>query len=79
MSDLFKNFISDIVRPITYLLMAVAILYFVWGVLDFIKNADSPDGREEGFRHMMWGVIGLFIMISAYGLYNLLKSTLGVN
>ncbi len=79
MSDLFSKFVSDIAKPILYLLMAVAVLYFIWGVFDFIRSSDSPDGRETGFRHMIWGIVGLFIMVSAYGLFNLIKSTIGVN
>jgi hypothetical protein len=57
--------------------MALAVVYFLWGVVGFIKNADNTEKREEGYKHMIWGIIGLFIMISANGIINIIRSTIG--
>ncbi len=54
----------------------VAILTFVWGVVEMIMNADNEEKRQTGARHMMWGLIGLFIMLGVYGILNLLINTL---
>lgn len=64
-----KGFIQKlaevILNPTITLLFAVAILIFVWGLVDYIRGADDPGKRKEGAQHMFWGIIGLFIMISA--------------
>ncbi len=73
---LLNKIVAQIISPIIYLMMALAFLYFLWGVFIFIKNADSPDKRTEGYDHMMWGIIGLFIMISANGIISLITGTL---
>jgi hypothetical protein len=75
---LWENIITQIANPIIYLLFALAVVYFMWGVMVFIKNADSPEKRAEGFQHMKWGIIGVFIMISAKGIINLILATLGL-
>lgn len=76
-NTLFDNIINNIVTPAIYLIVAIAVVYFVWGVLVFIQNADNPEKRKEGYMHMFWGIVGIFIMISAKGIMEIIKSTIG--
>lgn len=69
---------EQILNPLLALLFAVAVLYFLFGVFEFIKGSNSPDGRKTGGNHILWGVIGLFIMASVYGILKVLTNTLGV-
>ncbi len=73
-----KKILDNIVNPLILLLMAVAVIYFLYGVFTFIQNADNPEKRKEGYESMVWGVIGIFIMVSAIGLKNLIGATLGL-
>lgn len=73
---LYANIKDQIVTPIIYLLFALAVVYFVWGVLVFIRNADNPEERKTGYQHMIWGVIGIFVMVSAIGIINIITATL---
>ena len=57
--------------------MALAAIYFLWGLVVFVQNADNPDKRAEGYKHMLWGIIGIFIMVSAKGIVNIIINTLG--
>jgi hypothetical protein len=76
--DSFLSNINDqIVTPIIYLLFALATVYFLYGVYLFVKNAESPDKRSEGAQSMIWGIIGLFIMLSVKGIINLILRTVG--
>lgn len=76
-NTLFNKIIENIVTPAIYLIVAIAVVYFVWGVMVFIQNADNPEKRKEGYMHMLWGIIGIFIMISAKGIMEIIKSTVG--
>lgn len=76
--DKFLSNINDqIVTPLIYLLFALATAYFIYGVLVFIKNAESPEKRLDGQKSMLWGVVGIFIMISVKGIINLILRTIG--
>ncbi len=67
-----------IVDPAVQLLFALAIVYFVYGVFNyFIKGEDSAE-RTQGARHILWSTVGLFIMVSVWGIIEMLKNTLGV-
>ncbi len=76
---LFTNIINNILTPLLYLMFAIAVIYFLYGVFIFIKNADNEEKRKEGINHMIWGIVGIFIMISAKGIINIIKATLGVH
>ena len=75
---LLGKILTDIVTPIVYFLFALAVIYFLWGMIKFIQNADDSDGRKEGQSNMIWGVVGLFIMVSARGIIGVILSTLGL-
>lgn len=69
---------ENILNPLIALLFALALLYFMYGVFEFIKGADSEDARKTGGSHILWGFIGLLIMFSVYGILRILTNTLGV-
>ena len=74
--QLLSNILANIINPLITVMMGVAVVYFLWGVFQFVRNAESPDKRKEGGMHMLWGIIGLFVMISAYGILNLILGTI---
>ena len=67
-----------IVEPLLLLLFGVAFVIFVWGIVEFIQNSESDDGRETGKRNMIWGIVGMVIMLSVFGIINIIAGTLGV-
>ncbi len=63
---------DQIINPIISLMFAIAVLFFLYGVLEFVAGAGNEDKRTQGKRHMIWGIIGLFIMLSVFGIMRLL-------
>lgn len=76
----FKEFVSaiiirDIIQPITTLLLALAILYFLWNVVQFIRKNDKPEEIEKFKTHTMWGIVAIFVMVSVWGLVQILVTS----
>lgn len=69
---------ANILQPIIQILFAVAIGYFFYGVMKFVMNQDNDEAQEEGKKHMLWGIVGIAIMFSVYGILNFINSTVGV-
>ncbi len=69
---------NQILFPLMTLMMAVAVLVFVWGAFEYIANADDDSGREKGKSHMMYGIIGLVVMVSALAILRIAANTFGV-
>ena len=67
------NTINNILVPV---LFAVAFIVFLWGAFQaFILGAQSSDVKEKGKNLMLWGLIGFFVMLSIWGLVNILTGT----
>ncbi len=69
---------DQIVNPLIGLLIAIAVVWFMWGLVQFIWGAQSEEGREKGKSNMIWGIVGLFIMVAVFGILALLMNTFGV-
>jgi hypothetical protein len=77
------NFIRQLARvilnPLIRLMFALAVIYFLWGVFVYITNAESTEGRKKGAQHILWGLVGLVIMMGVYGILRIATGTfLGV-
>ena len=56
------------------ILLALAFLYFVWGVMAYVTKKD-PKEKEGARSNMIYGLIGLFVIFSAWGLVRILQAT----
>ncbi len=65
--------INAIVTPLVQLAFAVAVVVFAYGVFQVVWGGD--EAREKGKKSMLYGVIGMFIMMSAWGLIYLVANT----
>ncbi len=74
---LVKNIQVQILNPIIGLLGAFALAYFIWGVSQFIYHVDNQAEKDKGKQHMLYGVIGLAIMVCVFGILNVVCSTVG--
>ena len=59
-------------------MFTLAFLFFLWGILKFMMAADIK-GRDEGKKFISWGIVGLFVMISVWGIIKIVSDTLGIN
>ena len=60
--------VTDVLKPFVAALFAVVLVIFLWGVVEFLAASDNETARMDGKRHMMWGVIGLVIMVGVNGI-----------
>ncbi|HEX8994124.1 MAG TPA: hypothetical protein VF803_02630 [Candidatus Paceibacterota bacterium] len=60
------------------LLVALAILYFFWGIVQYIKES-SAEGKKDGLAIMGKGIIGLVVMLSVWGIVALIGNSLGIS
>ena len=68
--------ITNVIDPVVWLLFAVAVVVFAFGVFQMVWNKTDADAHKRGRYSMIGGVIGMFIMLSAWGIINLISATL---
>ena len=64
----------SIVNLIIPLLIAVALVVFFWGLIQYITSADHAKGRNT----MIAGILALFVMVSVWGIIRVVGNTLGI-
>lgn len=66
-----------LINPIIVFMFALALAYFIFGVVQFMANQDSEEARSTGKQHMIYGVLGMFIMIAVFAIMRIMVVTLG--
>jgi TRAP-type C4-dicarboxylate transport system permease small subunit len=67
--------VTNIIEPATALLAVLAFLLFVYGGVNFIRNAENEEKRSTGIQHMFWAIIGLVIIFGANALLGFIGGT----
>ena len=71
------NKISEvIVNPIIYMMFTAAFIVFIWGLVQFVSHLDNEESRSVGGKHMVWGLIGMTIMISVNAIIDIIQNTI---
>lgn len=71
-------FNEAILYPLITLMMAAALLVFLYGAFEYVKGASNEGARETGKRHLLYGTIGMLIMLSALSILALAAGTFGL-
>ena len=70
--------VRSILNAVIPIIIALAVVYILWGIVQSFITA-SEDDRKKGHVKILYGIIALFIMISIWGLVNILVNTTGLN
>lgn len=75
-ADNIVHIINDILVP---LLFAVAFIVFLYGVMKtYVLSSGDEAGVKTGHKLILWGIIGFVVMISLWGIVNVVANTFGL-
>lgn len=66
-----------LVKTVVPFLIALAVVSFIYGIVQMVLNPENEEKRKAGKQFMIWGIIGLFVMISIWSLVGVLSDTFG--
>ena len=72
---LLDNIKTYLVNPAILLLFGLALVIFLYGLVEFFWSGDKLDpklGRDK----IIWGLVGMAIMASVYGFLNVIVNTI---
>ena len=76
--NIFNWASCTLVKSIIPFLITLATVAFIWGIIQYFLNPDNEEKRKKGKEFLVWGLIGLFVMISVWGLVGVLSDTFGI-
>jgi len=68
---------QQLLNSIVPVLIALAVVYFVWGVVQFMIN-DSEEAKTKGKNKVIYGIIGFAVIVGLWGLVDLITNTFGL-
>ena len=77
----FLNKINNLIlNPVILLLFALSFVYFLYGIVKFLKSEadDKGTSRAEARKSILWGIVGMLIMFSVYGIIKFVLATFGI-
>lgn len=77
--NLVDKFVTLIIDPAILIVFAAGLFLFMWGLVEFLVAINRGGDTSEGKRHMVWGIVGMLIMVSVYGIISLLDNTFGLD
>jgi len=60
-------------------IIGLAVFVIIWGIFTYIAQAADEEKRAQARQYIVWGVIGVFFMISIWGFVTILVNTFGLD
>ena len=73
-NQILAKIMNQAIDPALKVLFGLAIVMFLWGLAEFIIYADNEQKRTDGKKHLVWGLIGLFIMFGVWGIIEVIRN-----
>jgi hypothetical protein len=73
------TFLVSIFNIASGLILAAAVVFFLWGVFQFVMGAGDESAQEKGRSHIINGIIGIAVMVSVWGLVNFFTKSAGLS
>ncbi len=68
--------IIEIINNLVALGSALALFYFLWGIVKYLTHGDNEGKRKESVQTITYGLIALFVLVAVWSLVSLLKQSL---
>lgn len=70
--------VGGILGVIIPILITLAVVYFVWSVIQYTVSSDE-EAKKKAKSGIITGLIGLFIILSFWGIVRVIQNTFGVS
>lgn len=70
---IFEDF-SVVITTLISIAVTLIFLYFFWGLVDYIRQDKTT--LEDAKKRMLWGIIGIFVLVSVWGLVYFLQTAI---
>lgn len=76
----FLDKVSDLIlNPLILLVFALSFVYFIYGIVKFISLEDGDKAKVDARTAILWGMFGMIVMFSVYGLIKFVLATFGID
>lgn len=70
--------IRSVLNLVIYIMFALLIIYFIWGVVQYVSAGGDEEKLKNGKKHMLWGIIGIAVVGAVFGIAQWLYTAFGI-
>ncbi|HPS21298.1 MAG TPA: pilin [Candidatus Paceibacterota bacterium] len=70
--------VGNVLDTLIPILIVLGIVYFVWGVVQYVIG-DDEEAKKKGKNRMIYGIIGLVVIVAMWGLVGIITKTFGLS
>lgn len=74
----FLCVVGKFLQSVIPVLILLGVIFFVWGVVSFVI-ADDEEAKSKGRDRMIYGIVGLAVIIGMWGLVNVVLKTFNLD
>jgi uncharacterized membrane protein len=78
LANVFDYATCILTKSVIPLIVTIALVAFMYGVVQYLINAEDENKRKEGRKYMLWGIISLFVMLGIIGILQVLGNTFDI-
>ncbi len=72
------NTLRTLMDSVIPLFMVVAMACFLWGIVSYITAAGDEEKIKSSRGYIIYGLIGVFVMVAFWGIIQMVASTFGI-
>jgi hypothetical protein len=77
--ELLDRVVDYVIDPAVKVVFTLGLFFFLWGFVEFLWKLKDGQVSEGGKNHMVYGLAGMLIMVSVYGIISLIMNTFGID
>jgi hypothetical protein len=75
--DIIKNSVG-LLQQLLLAVFGIAVVVFAWGIVKLIVAAGSPEKIKQARAIIWYGIIGMFVFVSIWGIITVLQQDIGI-
>jgi len=75
----FLGQVQNILDRVVPFIIGLAVFIVIWGIFNYLTRAADEEKRAEAKKYILWGVVGVFCMLSVWGFVNILYNSFQLN
>lgn len=77
-ADTIVTNVKNLINNVIPILLIVGTVVFLWGVILYLTAGADEEKRANARSLMIYGIVGLFVMVAVWGIVNVLVGFFGV-
>ncbi len=73
-----EDSVLELLGSIVPIIIGIAVVFFLWAGVRFMRAEDNSEERQNARDLMIYGIVGILVMVSLWGIIQFFGNVLGI-